>query len=78
MLHQTNKLAAFDRTSIYRIICVTVAIAILLGTGIIIIKPFIPAMFLAVILTMATWHPFQRLEIKLKGKRTEAAAIMRS
>jgi predicted PurR-regulated permease PerM len=71
-----EKAQSYDRISVYRFICVLVALSVILGTGLVIIKPFLPALFLGLILTLATWHPFIWLEKRLEGRTTLAAAIM--
>ena len=71
-----EKARSYDRLQVYRIICVVVALTVILGTGLAIIKPFLPALFLGLILTLATWHPFLWLETKLNGRTTYAAFMM--
>jgi len=41
-----------------------------------VLRPFLPALTWALILSMSTWPTYRWLETKLNGRRTLAAAIM--
>lgn len=65
-----------DKAEIYRIIFVTIVTSALFFAGIVIVRPFIPAILIAVIFTAATWPVFSWLEDRLKKRRTLAATLM--
>lgn len=56
-----------------------VAIAALAGLGLatfLVLKPFLPAVLLAVILTISTWPLYEKLTQALRGKASASAAIV--
>jgi predicted PurR-regulated permease PerM len=65
-----------DKTDIYRIICVTFLASALFFAGIIIVRPFIAAILIALIFAVATWPVFALLEERLKKRTTLAATLM--
>ncbi len=70
------KLDLQDRVSIIRLIVAVTAIIVIFVMGVMIINPFIPAILLSLILTLATWPGFIWLERKLNGRTTLAATLM--
>lgn len=65
-----------DRVSIIRLIVAITAIITIFAMGVMIIHPFIPAILLSLILTLATWPGFIWLERKLNNRTTLAATLM--
>ncbi len=65
-----------DRVSIIRLLVAIAAIVVIFVMGVMIIEPFIPAILLSLILTLATWPAFIWLERKLENRTTLAALIM--
>lgn len=65
-----------EKAEIYRIIFVTVITSALFFAGIVILRPFIAAMLIAVIFTAATWPVFSWLQTRLKIRATLAATVM--
>ncbi len=70
------KLDLQDRASIIRLLVAIIAIAVIFVMGVMIISPFIPAILLSLILTLATWPAFIWLERKLDNRTTLAATLM--
>ena len=65
-----------DKSAVYRFITVTAGALIILYACLLVLGPFIPALFLAVIFTLAAWPGFTRLERKFGGRRGLAAGAM--
>jgi predicted PurR-regulated permease PerM len=65
-----------DKISLYRLLIALTAGFLLLIGCFIIIKPFIPALMLALIFALSTWPAFQWLESKLGGRITLASVLM--
>lgn len=65
-----------DKISLYRLLIALTAGFLLLIGCFIIIKPFIPALMLALIFAMSTWPAFKWLETKLGGRITLASVLM--
>lgn len=70
------KLDLQDRASIFKLLVGLTGIVVIFVMGVMIISPFIPAILLSLILTLATWPAFRWLERKLNYKTTLAASIM--
>ena len=70
------KLDLQDRVSIIRLLVAITSIIIIFVMGIMIIEPFIPAILLSLILTLATWPAFIWVERKLDNRTTLAATVM--
>lgn len=70
------KLDLQDRVSIIKLLVAISSIVVIFIMGIMIIQPFIPAILLSLILTLATWPAFVWLERKLNNRTTLAATIM--
>lgn len=65
-----------DKISLYRLlIALTAGFLLLIGCAII-IKPFIPALMLALIFALSTWPAFKWIEGKLNGHITLASLLM--
>lgn len=69
-------LGQIEKRKFYRMICMTMALALIFIIGFLVLKPFIPALLLSLIFAMATWPAFSHLERRLKGRTTMAAALM--
>lgn len=65
-----------DKISLYRLLIALTAGFLLLIGCFIIIKPFIPALMLALIFALSTWPAFKWLEAKLGGHATLASVLM--
>ena len=65
-----------DRVSIIRLLLAITSIIVIFVMGVMIIQPFIPAILLSLILTLATWPAFIWLERKLNNRSALAATIM--
>jgi len=63
---------SLNKAAIYRIICITIAAAALFFAGFAIVRPFIPAILLALIFTVATWPAFLWIKTRLKNRTTPA------
>jgi predicted PurR-regulated permease PerM len=66
----------WDRSVILRIIVGLLAIAAVFIICVMVIAPFVPAILLALILTLATWPAFTYIEKRLNHKTTLAATLM--
>ena len=66
-----------DRAALFRFLIAVVAIVTILSGCFIVLKPFIPAIFLAIVFTMSTWPAFIWLENRM-GHRTRLAALAMS
>lgn len=66
----------WDKNAILRVIVGLLAIATVFTICIMVIAPFVPAILLALILTLATWPAFALLEQRLNHRTTLAATIM--
>lgn len=67
---------SLDRATVYRLLAVTAAVGFLLFGCLLVLRPFIPGILLAAILTLATWPAFITLDKKLRHRRTLAALLM--
>ncbi len=70
------KIGSFERTVVYRTAIVLSALAALVILSAVIIAPFVPAILLAIIFTLATWPAYSWLEVRMKGRRGLAAGLM--
>ena len=70
------KLDLQDRASILKLLVAMTSIVIIFIMGVIIISPFLPAIILALILTLATWPAFRWMERQLNFRTTLAALLM--
>lgn len=69
-------LESLDRTTVYRLLAVVAAVGFLFFGCLLVLRPFIPGILLAAILTLATWPAFIKLDKKLRHRRTLAALLM--
>jgi predicted PurR-regulated permease PerM len=67
---------ALDKSAITRVICATLSLVGLLLAGVAIVRPFIPALLLALIFAVATWPAYAWLAGKMKNRSTLAAVLM--
>lgn len=65
-----------DKISLYRLlVALTAGFLILIGC-IIVLKPFLPAVMLALIFSLTTWPAYSWLNMRLGGNKVRAAALM--
>ncbi|QFU14788.1 AI-2E family transporter [Microvirga thermotolerans] len=67
--------SALEASLVEKVLGLALVLALVAGS-ILILRPFLPAIFLAVVLCVSTWPLFRRMEAVLKGRRTLAALIM--
>lgn len=65
-----------DKNLLYRSAVIIASVVIILWGCLVIIKPFIPAILLAIIFCLSTWPAFSWLETRLHNRRTLAATLM--
>lgn len=66
----------WDRQVIIRVLVGILAIIAVFAVCVMVLSPFVPAIMLGLILTLATWPAFRWLEQKLNHRTTLAASIM--
>ena len=69
-------ISAGDKAAVYRFISITAGALLIFYACLLVLGPFVPALFLAVILTLAAWPGFKRLERRFGGRRGLAAGAM--
>lgn len=69
-------LERIDRSFIYRSAVILTGVGLILWGCIVVLKPFIPALMLSMILCLCTWPAFNWLQARLRGHRTIAALLM--
>jgi predicted PurR-regulated permease PerM len=65
-----------ERIALYRFLTVTAIIVIILAGCLLVLKPFIPAMLLAIILCLSTWPAYSWLQDNLRIQTKLAALLM--
>lgn len=75
-LRDNISLETINKVSLFRIFALTAAIVAVAAGCLIILAPFMPAILLGVIFTLATWPAFSWLEKKLNHRTTLAATLM--
>lgn len=71
-----ESLESIDRLTVYRTLVVVAAVTLIMIGCLIVLRPFIPGIMLALILSLATWPAFIRLDKKLRGPRWLSALLM--
>lgn len=69
-------MSVINEAAVYRIILITATLAFLFFAGLLIVRPFIPSILLALIFAVAVWPLFLRMRDRLKIRVGFAAAIM--
>jgi predicted PurR-regulated permease PerM len=71
-----DKMDKTDRNAFYRTLVVVASLILIAWGCLVIVKPFIPALLLAIIFTLATWPAYTWLTAKLNDRKTLAAILM--
>lgn len=69
--HRSSQDASYVEKALGLLLLLTLALGCIF-----VLRPFLTAILLAVILCVSTWSPFRRLERRLGGKQTPAALVM--
>lgn len=65
-----------DKFTIYRTVVLIVSVVLILWGCLVVLRPFIPAFLLAIILCLSTWPAFEWLQRKLRNRNGLAALMM--
>ncbi len=71
-----ESLESIDKLTVYRTLVIVTAVTLIMLGCLMILRPFIPGILLALILSLATWPAFIRLDNKLKNRRWLSALLM--
>lgn len=65
-----------DKFTIYRTVVLIVSVVLIMWGCLIVLRPFIPAFLLAIILSLSTWPAFTWLQARLRNRNGLAALLM--
>ncbi|HBR67941.1 MAG TPA: AI-2E family transporter [Rhodospirillaceae bacterium] len=71
-----ESLESIDKLTVYRTLVIVAGVTLIMLGCLMILRPFIPGIMLALILSLATWPAFIRLDKRLGGRRWLSALLM--